>query len=230
MNLNFKEKLKKFWTGWGYSVLIALIIATSFKSAIADWNVVPTGSMKPTIVEGDRIFVNKLAYDFKVPYTTVRLARWANPQRGDIVVFFSPADGKRLVKRVVGIPGDTISMRKNRLSINGKTLSYEAVQRPKTNDTSRINRAYRFVENLVGTKHPIMIAPRPFSQDSFRPLTVPDDAYFMLGDNRDNSADSRYFGFVKRKQVVGKATAVVASLDRSKYYKPRWDRFFTRLP
>jgi signal peptidase I len=230
VNLNFKEKLKKFWTGWGYSVLIALIIATSFKSAIADWNVVPTGSMKPTIVEGDRIFVNKLAYDFKVPYTTVRLARWANPQRGDIVVFFSPADGKRLVKRVVGIPGDTISMRKNRLSINGKTLSYEAVQRPKTNDTSRINRAYRFVENLVGTKHPIMIAPRPFSQDSFRPLTVPDDAYFMLGDNRDNSADSRYFGFVKRKQVVGKATAVVASLDRSKYYKPRWDRFFTRLP
>jgi len=77
-----------FWKGWGYSIVVALILATSFKSAIADWNIVPTGSMKPTIVEGDRIFVNKLAYDLKIPYTTWHIAEWSDPQRGEIVVFY----------------------------------------------------------------------------------------------------------------------------------------------
>ena len=88
MKNNWKKQLKVFWKGWGYSILAALIIATSFKSAIADWNIVPTGSMKPTIVEGDRIFVNKLAYDLKIPYTTWHIAEWGDPQRGEIVVFY----------------------------------------------------------------------------------------------------------------------------------------------
>ena len=96
---NLKTNLKRFWKGWGYSIFVALIVATSLKSAIADWNIVPTGSMKPTILEGDRIFVNKLAFDLKVPYTTLHIAEWGAPQRGDIVVFYSPLDGKRLVKK-----------------------------------------------------------------------------------------------------------------------------------
>ena len=100
----WKQKIRQFWYGWGCPLLIAALVATSFKSAIADWNVVPTGSMNPTIVEGDRIFVNKLAYDLKIPYTTHHLAKWQNPERGDIVVFFSPADGQRLVKRIIGLP------------------------------------------------------------------------------------------------------------------------------
>jgi signal peptidase I len=87
---------------------IVVLVMTSFRSAIADWNVVPTGSMNPTIVEGDRILVNKLAYGLKVPFTTWHLARFDAPRRGDIVVFRSPADGTRLVKRVAAVPGDQI--------------------------------------------------------------------------------------------------------------------------
>src|SRR5580693_6776477 len=106
------------------SLLLIIIILTAVRSAIADWNDVPTGSMNPTIVQGDRVFVNKLAYDLKVPYTTWHLAQWSNPKRGDIVVFFSPADGVRLVKRVIGLPGDKIELRNEQLVINGQAVDY----------------------------------------------------------------------------------------------------------
>src|ERR1044071_4792661 len=89
---------------------VLLIALFSVRSSLADWNIVPTGSMKPTIVEGDRIFVNKLAYGLKVPFTTMHLLHWSQPSRGEIVVFNSPVDGTRLVKRIVGVPGDVIQM------------------------------------------------------------------------------------------------------------------------
>lgn len=232
MKNSLKTKLKMFWKGWGYSIFIALIIATSFKSAIADWNVVPTGSMKPTIVEGDRIFINKLAYDLKIPYTTLHIAEWGAPQRGDIVVFYSPADGKRLVKRVVGIPGDSVAMQNNQLIINGRKLRYEPINHLKRKNLSfsRDANQYSFIENLTDTRHPVMITPQRPSLRSFGPVTVPKGKYFMMGDNRDNSADSRYFGFVERSRVVGQATSIVISLDINNKYKPRWERFFARLP
>jgi signal peptidase I len=232
MRKNWKTNIKMFWMGWGYSILVAFIIATSFKSAIADWNIVPTGSMKPTILEGDRIFVNKLAYDLKIPYTTLPIAKWGDPQRGDIVVFYSPADGMRLVKRVVGIPGDSIAMRNNQLIINGTKINYEPINHLKSNDlpiSVDVNQ-YGFTENLSGTRHPVMITPQRPSLRSFSPVTIPEGKYFMLGDNRDNSADSRYFGFVERRRVVGQATSIIVSLDINNKYQPRWERFFTELP
>jgi signal peptidase I len=229
------KKMKPFWKGWGYSILVAVIIASSFKSAIADWNIVPTGSMKPTIVEGDRIFINKLAYDLKIPYTTWHIAEWGAPQRGDIVVFYSPADGKRLVKRVVGLPGDSIEMYNDRLIINGRNVTYESCESMNNKADNgppcgRIGNNYRFIENLNGVRHPIMIIPQRPALRSFGPVTIPKGKYFMMGDNRDNSADSRYFGFVDRKQVVGQALAIVISLDINHNYQPRWERFFTELP
>ncbi|MFV1997221.1 MAG: signal peptidase I, partial [Acidiferrobacterales bacterium] len=96
------------WLKWGRDIAIVALLIFGARSAIADWNHVPTGSMKPTIVEGDLIFVNRLAYDLKVPFTTWHLAKWGNPQYNEIVVFFSPANGDRLVKRVIGVPGDTV--------------------------------------------------------------------------------------------------------------------------
>src|SRR5436190_18065727 len=102
--------------------LVMLLIVSSLRSALADWNDVPTGSMKPTIQEGDRVVVNKLAYDLKVPFTTIEIWKWADPKRGDIVVLFSPNDGTRLVKRVVAIPGDTIAMTNNQLVVNNKPV------------------------------------------------------------------------------------------------------------
>ncbi|MCP4023811.1 MAG: signal peptidase I [Desulfobacteraceae bacterium] len=217
--------------GWVFPVLIAVLIATSLKSAIADWNVVPSGSMKPTIVEGDRIFINKLAYDLKIPYTTRHLAKWKDPQRGDIVVFFSPEDEKRMVKRVVGLPGDVIAMKNNHLYINGEQLHYEATD-PATGVLSygtSTNSYYFYTEDLIGRKHPVMITPYQPAVRSFAPISVPDKHFFMMGDNRDNSADSRYFGFVDRKRIVGQALSVVASLDINNFYRPRWKRFFTKL-
>lgn len=227
----WKDKLLALWKGWGISIVIAVLIATSFRSAIADWNDVPTGSMIPTIWEGDRIFVNKLAYDFKIPYTTWHVAEWGNPQRGDIVVFFSPADDKRLVKRVVGLPGDEIALWKNQLIINDTELEYEPIpegvleQLVPEEDRS----ALFFTEELADSPHPVMITPNRPSAHTFAPVTIPEGQYFMMGDNRDNSADSRFFGFVERKRIVGRATRVVLSLDYDHYYLPRWERFFQPL-
>jgi signal peptidase I len=213
------------WKSWAFSILVALLIAASFKSAIADLNVVPSGSMKPTIVEGDRILVNKLAYDLKVPFTTRHLAKWGDPRRGDIAVFFSPVDGKRLVKRVIGLPGDTIALENNHLLVNSEAVGYERVPRKGTDtDQSCV------LEDLNGLKHPIQIFPGQPAPRTFGPVTVPEGHYLMLGDNRDNSADSRYFGFVARDRIVGRATAVVISLDIQDGYQPRWERFFTGLP
>ncbi len=218
--------------GWGCSLLIAVIIAMTFRSAVAELNVVPTGSMKPTIVEGDRIVVNKLAYDLKIPFTTTHIAVWDNPRRGDIVVFFSPLDGTRLVKRVVGLPGDVVLMRDNRLFINGEPSTYGALDRtliesilPELGD----NRLF-FMESHFGDAHPVMITADAGSMSSFGPVATPPGSYFMMGDNRDESADSRYFGFVERDRIVGRAAHVAFSLNSEKTYAPRWSRFFSKLP
>jgi signal peptidase I len=187
--------------------------------------------MKPTILEGDRILANKLAYDLKVPYTNLHIASWDDPKRGDIVVFNSPKDGKCLVKRVVGIPGDIVAMRNNQLSINGEVLRYDPFDleglEPSTSSSDSIQKIY--IEDLNGHKYKAMVMLSQPSIQSFAPVTVPEGHYFMMGDNRDNSADSRYFGFVDRKEILGRATAIVISLDLQHYYQPRWPRFFTKL-
>jgi signal peptidase I len=232
MKEKWRKSITAFIHGWIFAILVAVLIATSIKSAIADWNTVPTGSMKPTIVEGDRIFVNKLAYDLKVPYTTIHLAEWDNPKRGEVVVFYSPQDGKRLVKRVIGIPGDTISMQDDRLFINGKELTYR-VPDEKDFEHYLVENQYKaetIIENIDGENHPIMIIPHSPAQRSFSPETLPEGKYFMMGDNRFNSYDSRFIGFVDRKAIVGRATAIVISLDINNWYKPRFDRFFSPLP
>src|SRR6266849_1150186 len=105
--------------------MLVLLVVSSLRSALADWNDVPTGSMKPTIEEGDRVVVNKLAYDLKIPFTMIEVAKWSDPKHGDIVVLFSPADGVRLVKRVVGLPGDKIEMRENQLFVNGNAAIWK---------------------------------------------------------------------------------------------------------
>lgn len=223
---NLRQKLILIWKSWGFSIFIALIIATSFKSAIADWYIIPTGSMKPTIVEGDRVFVNKLAYDLKIPYTPWHLAEWDAPQRGEIVVFTSPVDGTRLIKRVIGIPGDTVEMKNDQLILNGERVKYEQIDNiPKSIHAS----SYDFTEDLTGTRHPVRFAPQRRAMRSFKSLAVPKGKYFMMGDNRDNSADSRYFGFVDRNSILGQARYIVISLDINDHYQPRWDRFFTAL-
>ena len=214
-------------------LLIMLLVMFAFRSAIADWNDVPTGSMKPTIMEGDRVLVNKLAYDLKVPFTTWHIAQWANPRRGDVVVFFSPADGQRLVKRVIGLPGDRIELVKNQLVVNGTPVEYESLSQKTINELPASERPEHLyaTEELAAHPHPVMATPRFSSAPrTFASITVPANHYFMMGDNRDNSYDSRFYGCVDRSQIVGRATAVVISLDLQDHYLPRWHRFFTSLP
>ena len=229
-----KNKLKKYTKivlkSWAFSLVTALIIVTSVKSSLADWNDIPTGSMQPTILIGDRIFVNKLAYDFKIPFTKYHLAKWSNPERGDIVVFFAPENGKRLVKRVIGTPGDTITMRDNRLFINGQFIEYSQLQSKMMSqfDSELKNNHIFFTEQLIEKRHTVMFSPSRPSLTSFGPVTIPKDKYFMMGDNRDNSADSRFFGFVDRDLIIGKATTVVISRNDS-FLHPRWSRFLHEL-
>src|SRR6478736_2484047 len=124
MTPKFRSKALHLWRKEIRPLLILAVVLFSIRSSLADWNDVPTGSMRPTILEGDRIYVNKLAYDLKVPFTTWHIAEWGGPQRGEIVVFFSPEDGERLVKRVVGLPGDTIELRNDVLIINETPVEY----------------------------------------------------------------------------------------------------------
>jgi signal peptidase I len=225
------SRLQRFWKESLKPILFILLIMGAFRSSFADWNDVPTGSMKPTILEGDRVVINKLAYDLKVPFTTVRLAQWSHPERGDIVVFFSPADGIRLVKRVVGLPGDTVAMRENRVFVNGVALNYEALPPEMSAGlTESEKEEHTFAaEDLDGRSHAIMVSSRLRSIESFAPFTVAEGQYFMMGDNRDNSRDSRFFGAVPRKSIIGRAEAVAFSLDRTRSYQPRWSRSGTRL-
>jgi signal peptidase I len=226
-----RARVRHLWRKEILPTLIILLVVCSIRSSLADWNDVPTGSMKPTILEGDRVFVNKLAYDLKVPFTTWHIAEWSRPQRGDIVVFYSPKDGTRLIKRVVGLPGDTVELRENRLIINGEAVEYKPLSGEAVRDMQSADRASHVfaTEQLPGQAHAVAGLPAVQAMRNFKPFRVPDGNYFMMGDNRDDSYDSRYFGVVERKRIVGHATSVVVSMDREHYWKPRWDRFFSAL-
>jgi len=224
----------RLWSEWIKPFLMVLVAVGSLRSAVADWNDVPTGSMRPTILEGERIFVNKLAYDLKVPFTRLRVMEWDEPGRGDVVVLYSPADGKRLVKRVVGIPGDVVAMRDGRLYVNGEAAEYQPLQ---VSDRTALGLGGEPAELVVWERidhrsHPVTWTPFQPAIRSFGPERVPPGKYYVMGDNRDNSRDSRWFGFVDRELIVGEATAVVVSLDWDGDLVPRgrWDRFFLGLP
>ena len=217
---------KKVW----YEVrvfLAMLLVISSLRSALADWNDVPTGSMKPTIEEGDRVVVNKLAYDLKIPFTTIEVAKWSDPKRGDIVVLFSPEDGVRLVKRVVALPGDRIEMRDEQLFVNGQAAHWTALG---TADDPYQGPVAIFEESLIGKTHKVMVTPNNHSERAtFEPRIVPPGYYFVMGDNRDNSNDSRFIGLIERQRIVGRATAVAFSFDRMHHYAPRFGRWFKKL-
>jgi signal peptidase I len=213
-----KRGLIKAWREYrGFALFIFLMII--FRSALADWNVVPTGSMKPTILEGDRILVNKLAYDFKIPLTHILIHKFADPERGDIVIFDSKLADTRLVKRVIGLPGDTVEMKSNRLTINNIEAQYSNIEYAAD--------AIFAIESYLGMSHRIELARTGENRlSAFGPVKVPKDRYLVLGDNRDNSADSRVYGFIPREEIVGNARTIVLSLDYDHYYLPRVDRFF----
>lgn len=226
-----KKTFARFAREWLSSLAFALVVLIPIRSSIADWNDVPTGSMRPTILEGDRVYVNKLAFGLRVPLTQTWVARWATPERGDIVTFASPADGQRLVKRVVGLPGDHVQLVDNTVVINGAAVTRTDIGPGLPNiikDAPPLP-TYLQTENLPGHPHPITLTPNIRSRKTTEEYVVPEGHCFVLGDNRDVSGDSRFIGMVPFTSIYGRAATIVASVDPDNWYLPRWSRWLTPL-
>jgi signal peptidase I len=220
----------KEWLKSHRGLLVFLLCFGFFRTAIADWSPVPTGSMRPTILEGDVVFINRLAYDFKVPLTGRSVARLGDPAHGDIVIFGSPKDGTRLIKRLVAGPGDTVEMREGVLLVNGQAADYRnAVLVTEPVSDGYALEAIRATEHLDGHSREVQYFARVGDHKSFGPVTVPLDEFFMLGDSRDNSEDSRFIGFVPRRLLIGRAERIIVSADITARWQPRLERTGARL-
>ncbi|HEY6456813.1 MAG TPA: signal peptidase I [Steroidobacteraceae bacterium] len=213
-------------------VFLFLILMCGFRSAWANWVYVPSGSMNPTILEGDRLLVDKHIYGLRVPLTLSHLTEGNDPARGDIIVFDSPANGTSLVKRVIAVPGDTVELEGERLIVNGASARYTVEAAPASSALLRSTRALEpavLRESGSSRTHDILLLSGRIQAERVGPLTVPAGMYFVLGDNRDNSTDSRYIGLVPRRNIVGRATLVAVSLDPDRYYLPRSHRVLRSL-
>ena len=198
------------------SILLAIFLALVFRSSIASPYKIPSGSMIPTLKIGDFIFVSKLSYGIKVPFTNYNIVNFSPPERGDVIVFIEPRQRKLdYIKRVIGVPGDKIEIKNDRLYVNGKMMD-----RKEFNDPSLLSdypqpavrdAATVYKENLEGVEHIIMEFSR--LAENFQEVTVPAGHLFMMGDNRDNSGDSRVFGFLPISNVRGRAMFIWLSLD-----------------
>ena len=214
------------WIKTNRAFVIFLLCFGVFRTAVADWNPIPSGSMRPTLLEGDVVLVNRLAYDLKLPLTDVVLAHLSDPQRGDVVTFSSPRDGMRLIKRIAALPGDTVEMRDEVLYLNGEAARYEApeaVTETLTELGAQVP-ATRWTEHLQGHERRVQWLQGVTAHRSFSPVTVPQGEYLVLGDNRDNSVDSRYIGFVPRHLLIGQARRVLVSVDILANWAPRLGR------
>jgi len=211
-------------------LVLVVLSVLAVRSSVADWNDVPTGSMQPTIAEGDRIVVNKLAYDLRLPFVGLRLVHLGDPRRGDIVILASPCDGVRLVKRVVGLPGDLVAIEDSRLVINHRVAGYGPVGDGVARRLVCRSRGRVIASEALGeARHAVLVGPMAGADHSWGPVRVPPNCYFVLGDNREASLDSRFFGTVDRSLILGRAVAVVASIDPSPGFDPRWRRFLVAL-
>ncbi len=201
---------------------MAAVILTG-RSVLADWYVVPTGSMKPTILEGDRVFVWKYAYQIRIPFTRITLFHTGTPRRGDVVVIRNPDGGSvPFVKRLVGLPGDVVELRNEALYINGKPQPVSFLPQEKAGDGETVLVG---TEALSGRQHPIRILPDRPAYRTFGPITVPADYVFLMGDNRDESRDSRFFQARPVSDLLGRAVGVMWSWNPDFLKGPRWTRF-----
>jgi signal peptidase I len=218
------------WIKANKGFVLFLALFGIFRTAVADWNPIPSASMHPNLLEGDVVFVNRLAYNVKVPLTDIVLGTTGEPQRGDIVTFSSPQNGTRLIKRVIALPGDRVEMRNEQLIINGKAATYDMLGSGTENvgavgDLTTV----QLRESLGGGTHQIQLLPQVTARRDFQAMTVPAGQYMMLGDNRDNSQDSRYIGLVPRELLIGRAERILASADIKGNWAPRTERFGKNL-
>ena len=217
-----KEKRAALLRDVRHLVIMAAIILTG-RSVLADWYVVPTGSMKPTILEGDRVFVWKSAYQIRVPFSRIKLFTTGTPKRGDVVVVRNPDGGSiPFVKRLIGLPGDVIQLKNEVISINGKVMPVSLLPPLQADDGETLLLG---TENLLGRPHPVRILPDRPAFRNFGPITVPEGEVFVMGDNRDESRDARFFGTRPMNDLLGRAVGVMWSWSPELLKGPRWSRF-----
>ena len=201
-----KSLVREYVEAIAIAILLALVIRTFVVQAFT----IPSGSMMDTLLVGDYILVNKFLYGPELPFTDTHLPGLRAPQRGDIIVFKYPQDEKRdFIKRIIGVPGDTVQVRGNQVFVNGKALDEPYVKA----GSSRPHLGAQFCGYAFGCE----------------PTVVPPESYFVMGDNRDNSQDSRYWGFVKRDKVKGKAFLIYWSWDSDRHWL-RWWRLANYIP
>lgn len=206
------------------AIVMAVGIALLVRTFVIEPFKIPSGSMIPTLLVGDYLFVSKFAYGHRIPYTKERLFMGEGPKRGDIAVFEYPRDpSKDYIKRIVGLPGDRIIYQDKRLYINDVPIKYDEVGGyTYRNEKGLEVDSSQFIEQLDGVPHSILVRPFSFS-DQITDEVVPPGHYFVIGDNRDNSNDSRFWGFVPAHGLVGRAVAIFWSWD-GQNNRLRWDR------
>lgn len=204
MNENIKEKKKKGVLRENIEAIVfALILALIIRAFVVQAYKIPSGSMLDTLFIGDHILVNKFVYGVRMPFTNKTILPVSKPKRGDIVVFKAPVDPpKDFIKRVIGLPGEKIELRNKQLYINNKKYTDEAYAK---NEDSKIYKGF--------------FNPR----DNFGPITVPENSYFMMGDNRDNSTDSRFLGSIEYERLKGQAFIIYWSWKKEDF-GVRWSR------
>ena len=209
-----RSRLARWFDNWMRSLGMALVLFLIIRTFLIEAFQIPSGSMERTLLAGDFLFVNKAVYGAQIPGTSARLPGFESPRRGDVIVFAYPKNPElNYVKRVIGVPGDTVEMRGGEVRVNGEALKEAYVQRvDPTHDIYDPEFNWQR-EYLVGGAAAARSSYRP-TRDTWGPLVVPPGKYFVLGDNRDNSADSRYWGFVDQQAVKGRPLVVYFSYDR----------------
>jgi signal peptidase I len=228
-----RASIGRWFLDWFKSIALALVVWMFLRIFVIEAFTIPSGSMKNTLLVGDFLFVNKFLYGAEVPLIHKRLPMVREPRRGDILVFDSIEEDMKIVKRLIGIPGDTIAMRHGVVYRNGKPLSepytisgdplngMDAVARMRMRDWQ--------VKHFAG---PVPARYAPDLHD-WGPVVVPNDSLFVMGDNRDDSYDGRYWGFLPRRNVRGTPLLVYFSYDAESFRKMafftevRWHRLFS---
>jgi signal peptidase I len=200
-----------------FPILLFVLIIRSF---VFEPFRIPSGSMMPTLLQGDFIFVKKYAYGLRLPVTETKILETGEPERGDVVVFRLPSDPSiDYIKRVVGLPGDEIVYERHRLKINGQIIDLQA-------GAAATRAEPVFIEQLGGREHEIFVT-KPENTYKDGVFHVPEGHYFVMGDNRDNSRDSRFIGFVPEANLVGEAVRIWMHIDGLSW--PRWERIGAKI-
>lgn len=210
-------KQQPAWAEYSQSFFPVLALVFVLRSFLFEPFQIPSGSMIPTLLVGDYIVVNKYAYGVRLPIIQQKVIPIGEPKRGDVVVFFPPHDKRYFIKRLIGLPGDTIRYKNNVLYVNGQEIKQDFIESKvapypapgQGSHCSEVKGEYTVATELLGdTPHAMQKCSQPGSLSIDGTYVVPAGHYFMMGDNRDNSLDSRYWGMVPDKNIVGKAVAV----------------------